>query len=130
MSKTVIASAGAPAAIGPYSQAIKVEGAQKILFASGQIPLDPASGQVAGADITAQTHQVLKNLTAVLTEAGGSLSSVVKTTCFLSNMEDFAAFNEVYAQYFTGEALPARSTVQVARLPKDVLVEVEAIAVV
>lgn len=113
----------APAAIGPYSQAIALG---DLLFTSGQIPIDPATGEISGADITAQTEQVMKNLKAVLEEAGTCFEKAVKTTCFLSNMADFAAFNEVYAKYFTGK--PARSCVAVKTLPKNVLVEVEVIA--
>ena len=113
----------APAAIGPYSQAMVVG---NLIFTSGQIPLDPETGAMVGENITEQTHRVCKNLEAVLTAAGGSLTSVVKTTCFLSDMADFAAFNEVYAQYFTEK--PARSCVAVKTLPKGALVEVETIA--
>ena len=113
----------APQAIGPYSQAICTG---SLVFTSGQIPIDPASGQVEAATITDQTEQVCKNLAAVLNAAGSSLEKVVKTTCFLSTMDDFAAFNEVYAKYFTGK--PARSSVAVKTLPKNVLVEVEAVA--
>ena len=113
----------APQAIGPYSQAICTG---SLVFTSGQIPIDPASGQVEAATITDQTEQVCKNLAAVLNAAGSSLEKVVKTTCFLSTMDDFAAFNEVYAKYFTGK--PARSCVAVKTLPKNVLVEVEAVA--
>jgi len=113
----------APAAIGPYSQAMVVG---NLIFTSGQIPLDPETGAMVGENITEQTHRVCKNLEAVLTAAGGSLTSVVKTTCFLSDMADFVAFNEVYAQYFTEN--PARSCVAVKTLPKGALVEVETIA--
>ena len=113
----------APAAIGPYSQATVVG---DLIFTSGQISLHPETGMLEGTDIAAQTHRVCKNLEAVLTAAGGSLQSVLKTTCFLSNMSDFAAFNEVYAQYFTEK--PARSCVAVKDLPKGALVEVEVIA--
>ncbi len=113
----------APQAIGPYSQAICTG---SLVFTSGQIPIDPASGQVEAATITDQTEQVCKNLAAVLNAAGSSLEKVVKTTCFLSTMNDFAAFNEVYAKYFTGK--PARSCVAVKTLPKNVLVEVEVVA--
>ena len=113
----------APQAIGPYSQAICTG---SLVFTSGQIPIDPVSGQVEAATITDQTEQVCKNLAAVLNAAGSSLEKVVKTTCFLSTMDDFAAFNEVYAKYFTGK--PARSSVAVKTLPKNVLVEVEAVA--
>ncbi len=115
----------APAAVGPYSQAIKING---MVFTSGQIALDPATGNIVGTDIKAQATQVMQNLMEVLKAAGTDQKSTVKTTCFLSNMDDFAAFNEVYAQYFT-EA-PARSCVAVKTLPKNVLCEVEAIAVV
>jgi 2-iminobutanoate/2-iminopropanoate deaminase len=113
----------APAAIGPYSQAI-VHG--DLVFTSGQIPIDPTTGNVDVQGITAQTEQVMKNLEAVLTAAGSSFEKAVKTTCFLSDMSDFAAFNEVYAKYFTEK--PARSCVAVKSLPKGVLVEVEVIA--
>ena len=118
-----IATDKAPSAIGPYSQAVCVG---NIIFTSGQIPLDPETGAVIGENITEQTHRVCKNLDAVLTAAGGSLKTAVKTVCFLSDMADFAAFNEVYAQYFTEK--PARSCVAVKALPKGVLVEVEVIA--
>lgn len=113
----------APAAIGPYSQAVCVG---NLIFTSGQIPLNPETGLLEGTDITEQTHRVCRNLEAVLSAAGGSLTSAVKTVCFLSNMADFAAFNEVYAQYFTEK--PARSCVAVKDLPKGALVEVEVIA--
>ena len=113
----------APAAIGPYSQAI-VHG--DLVFTSGQIPINPETGNVDAEGITAQTEQVMRNLDAVLTEAGASFQSAIKTTCFLSDMSDFAAFNEVYARYFTEK--PARSCVAVKTLPKGVLVEVEVIA--
>ena len=113
----------APAAIGPYSQAIV---AGNLVFTSGQIPLNPATGQMEGSNITEQTHRVCKNLQAVLEAAGASLQSAVKTVCFLGDMADFAAFNEVYAQYFTEK--PARSCVAVKDLPKGALVEVEVVA--
>ena len=113
----------APAAIGPYSQAI-IHG--EIVFTSGQIPINPESGNVEAEGITAQTEQVMKNLGEVLAAAGSSFESAVKTTCFLADMADFAAFNEVYAKYFIGK--PARSCVAVKTLPKGVLVEVEVIA--
>ena len=113
----------APAAIGPYSQAI-VHG--DLVFTSGQIPINPTTGNVDAEGITAQTEQVMKNLAAVLTAAGASFESAIKTTCFLSDMADFSAFNEVYARYFTEK--PARSCVAVKTLPKGVLVEVEVIA--
>lgn len=117
-----IATDKAPAAIGPYSQAIMVD---KFLFASGQIPINPATGEVEAEGIEAQTIQVMKNIGAVLQEAGIDYTKVVKTTCFLADMEDFAAFNKVYEQYFTQK--PARSCVAVKQLPKNVLCEVEVI---
>ena len=113
----------APDAIGPYSQAVRANG---LVFTSGQIAINPASGQVEATDIKGQTEQVCKNLKAVLDASGSSITRVVKTTCFLADMADFAAFNEVYATYFTSK--PARSCVAVKTLPKNVLVEVEAIA--
>ena len=113
----------APAAIGPYCQAM-VTG--NLLFTSGQIPIDPASGQVVGEDVTAQAEQVMKNLGEVLSAAGASYESAVKTTCFLADMGDFGAFNEVYGRYFTGK--PARSCVAVKTLPKGVLCEIEVVA--
>lgn len=113
----------APAAIGPYSQAM-VTG--NLVFTSGQIPINPATGNVEAEGIEAQTHQVCKNLAAVLEAAGSSLQNAVKTTCYLQDMADFAAFNAVYAEYFTGK--PARACVAVRTLPKNVLVEVEVIA--
>ena len=127
--KTAIATPDAPAAIGPYSQAIRVG---DLVFTSGQIPIDPRtpSGSFVSGGITEQTTQVLENLKAVLTEAGLSLADTVKTTVFLKSMGDFGAMNEVYARYFAPEGTipPARSTVQVAALPKDALVEIELIA--
>ena len=119
----IIATDDAPKAIGPYSQAVKVGG---LVFTAGQIALLP-DGTFAGGDITAQTHRVMQNLAAVLTAAGSGVEHIVKSTCFLADMNDFAAFNEVYGGYLKGN-LPARSTVQVARLPKDGLVEVEVVA--
>ena len=113
----------APAAIGPYSQGIIVKG---LLFASGQIPINPATGNIEGEDIVAQAELVMKNIGALLEEAGCDYTKVVKTTCFLADMADFAAFNEVYAKYFTEK--PARSCVAVKTLPKNVLCEVEIIA--
>ena len=113
----------APAAIGPYSQAIEVA---NLIFTSGQIPLNPETGVLEGTEIKEQTHRVCKNLKAVLEASGTSLKKAVKTTCFLSNMDDFAKFNEVYAEYFTEK--PARSCVAVKELPKGALVEVEVIA--
>ncbi|MBE6936787.1 MAG: RidA family protein [Ruminococcaceae bacterium] len=125
--KEIIHTAAAPQAIGPYSQGIRAEG--RLVFVSGQIPLDPMTGAFAGEDITAQTRQSLTNLKAILAEAGAELKDVVKTTVFLQNMGDFAAMNEVYASFFT-ENCPARSAVEVAALPKGALVEIEAIAVI
>ena len=116
----------APAAIGPYSQAIKIE---NTLYTSGQIPVDPTNGKVISTEITEQAQQVMKNLQAVLEEGGSNLNSVIKTTCFLTDMADFAAFNEVYGSYF-GDHKPARSCVAVKELPLNVRVEVEAIAVI
>lgn len=113
----------APEAIGPYSQAVKVGG---LVFTSGQIAINPATGAVETTDIVGQTEQVCKNLCAVLAEAGTSIEKAVKTTCFLADMADFAAFNEVYGKYFTNK--PARSCVAVKQLPKNVLCEVEVIA--
>ena len=124
MAHEVIATDQAPGAIGPYSQAIKLG---TLVFTAGQIPLDPATGKLVEGDVKAQTERVLQNLQAVLGAAGTSLSRVVKTTCFLTNLDDFAAFNEVYSQYFS-ENKPARSTVQAARLPAGAQVEVECIA--
>ena len=118
-----ISTPKAPAAIGPYSQAKVVNG---MLYASGQIPINPATGDVDATTIEGQTEQVMKNLEAVLTQAGSSFDKAVKTTCFLKNMSDFAAFNGIYGKYFTSK--PARSCVAVKELPKDVLVEVEVIA--
>ena len=123
MEKKIIATENAPAAIGPYSQAIV---AGELVFTSGQIPINPASGVVEAVGIEAQAEQVMKNLSAVLSAAGSSLEKAVKTTCFLADMADFAAFNGVYARYFTGN--PARSCVAVKELPKGVLCEVEVIA--
>ena len=118
-----ISTTKAPAAIGPYSQAKLVNG---MLYVSGQIPVDPATGEVAGTDITAQAEQSIKNVGAILAEAGTSFEKVVKTTCFIAEMADFAAFNAVYEKYFTSK--PARSCVAVKALPKNVLCEVETIA--
>ncbi len=126
MEKKVTHSDKAPAAIGPYSQAIRWG---NMLFTSGQIPLHPVSGQVVEGGIRAQTKQALENLKQVLIAGGAGFENVVKTTCFLNDMNDFAQFNEVYAEYFR-DSPPARSCVAVDRLPKDVLVEIEAIAVV
>lgn len=122
----MIATAEAPAAIGPYSQAIVANG---FVFTAGQIPLDPASGKIVAGGITEQSARVMQNLAAVLAAANSSPAMVVKSTCFLANLDDFPAFNAVYGQLFTVDA-PARSTVQVARLPLGVLVEVDCIALV
>ncbi|MCB6994271.1 RidA family protein [bacterium 210820-DFI.6.37] len=124
MRKTV-STDQAPAAIGPYAQA-NIFG--DLIFTSGQIPLDPATGQIVGSTIEEQTHQVFKNIKAILEAAGSSLDKVLKTTVFIKDMNDFGKMNEIYAQYFTGSSLPSRSAVEVARLPKDALVEVETIA--
>lgn len=115
----------APAAIGPYSQSVVHNG---VLYTSGQVPLDPVTGEIVGGDIQSQANQVLKNLEQILKEAGTDFSKVIKTTCFLADMKDFAAFNEVYASYITEK--PARSCVAVKELPKQVLVEVEVIAAI
>ncbi len=122
--KDIVVSNRGPKPIGPYSQAIKSNG---FLFVSGQVGMDPASGEFAGPTIQLQTERMLENVKAILEAGGASLSHVVKTTVFLKDMNDFAAMNEVYARYFTA-APPARSTVQVARLPKDALVEIEVVA--
>ena len=122
--REVIATNDGPKAIGPYSQAIKANG---LVFLSGQIALNPATQQLISGDVAAQTERVLQNLAGILKAGGSSLPQVVKTTVFLKNMSDFAAMNEVYGRYFT-EAPPARSTVEVARLPKDVLVEIDVVA--
>jgi len=126
--KKAIQTDAAPQALGPYSQAIVANG---IVYCAGQIPLDPKSGQIVSGGVAEQTHQVLKNLRAVLKAAGSDLDRAVKTTVFVKNMNDFAAMNEVYGrpEYF-GAHPPARSTVEVARLPRDVLVEVEVVALV
>ena len=120
----VVATKDAPQAIGPYSQAIKAGG---FVFTSGQIAIDPATGNVIEGDVAAQTDRVMKNLAAVLVAAGSSLNRVVKTTVFLKSMGDFATMNEVYGRHFANHR-PARSTVEVARLPKDVLVEIDVVA--
>lgn len=124
--RSVVATADAPAAIGPYSQAV-VTGS--LVFTAGQIPLDPATMKLVEGDVTAQAERVMANLEAVLTAAGSSFAQVVKTTCFLVDLNDFAAFNAVYGKFF-GENPPARSTIQVAKLPAGALVEVEAVAIV
>lgn len=122
--REVIATDHAPKAIGPYSQAIRAQG---LIFTSGQVAIDPATQQVIAGDVSAQTDRVLKNLDAILQASGSSLDKVLRCTVFLKNMGDFAAMNEVYGRYFK-QSPPARSTVEVARLPKDVLVEIDVIA--
>ena len=124
--KEIISTENAPGAIGPYSQAVKVSG---MVFCSGQIPIDVATGEFVSNDVAEQTHQVLKNLSAVLEAAGSSLNNVVKTTVFLADMNDFSTVNEIYAEYFSDNK-PARATVQAARLPRDARVEIDCIAVV
>jgi len=129
MSRKTITTGGAPKAIGPYSQGVAAR-AGGLVFCSGQIPLDPATGEMVGAgDVRIQTERVLRNLEAVLVAAGASLKAVVKTTIFLADLQDFAAVNEVYARFFPADP-PARSTVEVAGLPRGALVEIEAIAAV
>jgi 2-iminobutanoate/2-iminopropanoate deaminase len=122
--REAVSADGAPKAIGPYSQAIR---AGSLLFLSGQIPIDPATGQMVEGGIAQQTHQVFKNLSAILAAAGASFDHVVRTTVYLADMNDFAAMNEVYGTYFSSPA-PARATVQAARLPRDARVEVDLIA--
>ena len=122
--REVIATEQAPQAIGPYSQAIRAQG---LIFTSGQIAIDPATAQIVTGDVSAQTDRVLKNLAAILQASGSSLEKVLRCTVFLKNMGDFAAMNAVYGRYFK-QAPPARSTVEVARLPKDVLIEIDVIA--
>ncbi len=124
--KEIIVTENAPGAIGPYSQAVR---ANNMIFCSGQIPIDPATGEFVSDDVARQTEQVLKNLSAVLEAAGTNLNNVVKTTVFLADMNDFAAMNEVYSKFFS-ENKPARATVQAARLPKDARVEIECIAII
>ena len=129
MERKIIRTDKAPAPVGPYNQAIVAQG--QMMFVAGQIPLDPATGTIVGeSDVSAQTEQAIANLTAILESAGASLDNVVKTSVFLSDMNDFAAMNTVYAKHFGDESAPARACVEVARLPKDVLVEIECIAVV
>ena len=127
LGKSAVSTPHAPAAIGPYSQAVQIG---EMIYTSGQVPLDPATGQMVEGGIREQTVRVLENLKAVLAAAGSDLQHVVKTTVFLKNMSDFAAMNEIYASYLAteGGVAPARSTVEVARLPKDALVEIEVIA--
>jgi 2-iminobutanoate/2-iminopropanoate deaminase len=128
MTREVVRTEAAPAPVGPYNQAIAASG--QMIFVAGQIPLDPATGQIVGeGDVAQQTEQALNNLKAILIAAGVTLEAVVKTTVFLADMNDFAAMNAVYAQYFAEDTAPARACVEVARLPKDVRVEIECIAV-
>jgi len=122
--REIIETSNAPGPVGPYSQAIRANG---FIFVSGQIPLDPANGTVVPGDIDAQTRQVMNNLTAILESAGSGLAKIVKTTVFLADLNHFSRFNQVYGE-FLGEAKPARSTVQVSRLPKEALLQVDAIA--
>ena len=126
--KQIIATKSAPAAIGPYSQAVACEGAKRLVFLSGQIALDPATGQMVTGGIEAETKQVMRNIEAVLNEAGDSFAQVVKTTIFLKDLNDFAKVNEIYGSHFKGD-YPARETVEVSRLPLDVMVEISVIAV-
>ena len=129
MTRKVIRTDSAPTPVGPYNQAIAASG--QLVFAAGQIPLDPKTGEIVGAnDVAQQTEQVMTNLVAVLAAAGAKPHDIVKTTVFLANMNDFAAMNQVYARYFDEASAPARACVEVSRLPKDVLVEIECIAVV
>ena len=123
--RKIVSTKAAPAAIGPYSQG-NIFG--NLLFTSGQVPLDPETGAIVGTTIEEQTEQVFKNVKAILEEAGSSLDKVLKTTVFIKDMNDFAAMNSIYAKYFTEGSYPSRSAVEVARLPKDVLVEIETIA--
>lgn len=124
--KKIIATDKAPAAIGPYSQAIEID---KLLFTSGQIPLDPATGQVVEGDVSAQARRVFDSIKAIIEAAGLTMDDIIKTTCFLSDIGNFGAVNDVYGEYFNEGSYPARSAVEVARLPKDVLLEIETIAV-
>lgn len=129
MTRKIIRTDAAPAPVGPYNQAIAATG--QMIFVAGQIPLDPKTGEIIGTgDITQQTEQVMANLEAILTAAGANWSNVVKTSVFLADMNDFAAMNAVYARYFDEATAPARACVQVARLPKDVRVEIECIAAI
>lgn len=128
MDRQVVRTDQAPAPVGPYNQAIVAQG--PLVFVAGQIPLDPATGQlVGGEDVAAQTEQSMANLKAILEASGAGLANVVRTTVFLKDMNDFGAMNAVYAKYFEGESAPARACVEVARLPKDVRVEIDCIAV-
>ena len=129
MTKKIIRTDKAPAPVGPYNQAIAVSG--EMLFIAGQIPLDPQTGKIVGeGDIAAQTKQVMANIQAILEEAGANWDNVVKTSVFLRDLANFTPMNQIYAQYFSEDTAPARACVEVARLPKDVLVEIECIAVI
>ena len=129
MSKEIIRTDKAPAPVGPYNQAVSASGT--MLFVAGQIPLDPQTAEIVGeGDITAQTQQVMNNLGAILTEAGAKWSDVVKTSVFMSDLANFTPMNQVYAEYFVEDTAPARACVEVSRLPKDVLVEIECIAII
>ena len=129
MSKKVIRTTKAPAPVGPYNQAIATSG--QMLFVAGQIPLEPQSGKIVGeGDISAQTQQVMTNIEAILKEAGADWTNVVKTSVFLTDLANFSSMNQVYAEYFVEDTAPARACVEVSRLPKDVLVEIECIAVI
>lgn len=128
INRKVIHTPDAPAPVGPYNQAIAASG--EMIFVAGQIALDPNTGEVVGEDVAKQTQQVIANIKAILTSTGANLQNVVKTTVFLADMNDFVAMNTVYAQYFDEATAPARACVQVSRLPKDVLVEIDCIAVV
>jgi 2-iminobutanoate/2-iminopropanoate deaminase len=127
MTRKIIQTNNAPAPVGPYNQAIAASG--ELIFVAGQIPLHPTTGAIVGEDVSQQTEQAIANLKAIVEAAGATLSDVVKTTVFLKDMNDFAAMNAVYAQYFEEATAPARACVEVARLPKDVKVEIECIAV-
>ncbi|NEO01988.1 MAG: RidA family protein [Moorea sp. SIO3I7] len=129
MTRNIIRTPNAPAPVGPYNQAIAVSG--QMIFVAGQIPLDPSTGEIVGAnDVAKQTEQVMANVEAILVAAGAKIPDIVKTTVFLADMNDFATVNQIYAKYFNEEDAPARACVEVSRLPKDVLVEIECIAVI
>ncbi|NEO45470.1 MAG: RidA family protein [Moorea sp. SIO4A3] len=129
MTRNIIRTPNAPAPVGPYNQAIAVSG--QMIFVAGQIPLDPSTGEIIGGnDVAKQTEQVMANLEAILVAAGAKIPDIVKTTVFLADMNDFATVNQIYAKYFNEEDAPARACVEVSRLPKDVLVEIECIAVI
>ncbi|WP_293017298.1 MULTISPECIES: RidA family protein [unclassified Moorena] len=129
MTRKIIRTPNAPAPVGPYNQAIAVSG--QMIFVAGQIPLDPSTGEIVGGnDVAKQTEQVMANLEAILVAAGAKIPDIVKTTVFLADMNDFATVNQIYAKYFNEEEAPARACVEVSRLPKDVLVEIECIAVI